>query len=42
LGWHFLLRRWVFTAVCCGAVSSSSRDSLYMKHETETVPGPRN
>jgi hypothetical protein len=22
LGWHFLLRRWVLTAVCCGAVSS--------------------
>jgi hypothetical protein len=33
LGWHFLLRRQVFTAVCCGAVSS--RDSLYTN---ETVP----
>ena len=28
-GWYFLLRRQVFTAVCCGAVSS--RDSLYIK-----------
>ena len=34
LGGYFLLRRWVFTAVCCGAVSS--RDSLYMK---ECLPG---
>jgi hypothetical protein len=33
LGWYFLLRlrRWVFTAACCGAVAVSSRDSLYMK-----------
>jgi hypothetical protein len=29
LGWNFLLRREIFTAVCCGA--ASSRDPLYMK-----------
>ena len=28
-GWNFLRRRQIFTAVCCGAVSS--RDSLYIK-----------
>jgi hypothetical protein len=38
LGWCFLLRRWICTAVCCGA--ASSRDSLHTKWCLVQGPNP--